>query len=98
MGSIVSRALPGHGTADGAAHSIVMPGLGPGIHEFRGVADPDDAQYAEKTGSSPRSSRGKLVDARAKPWHDDRGGHRLRAEPLSPGLGPGVTRECAAMP
>jgi hypothetical protein len=31
--------------------SIVMPGLGPGIHEFLGS--------------------GKLVDAKAKPWHDD---------------------------
>jgi hypothetical protein len=30
--------------------SVVMPGLGPGIHEFL--------------------CGGKLVDAKAKPWHD----------------------------
>src|SRR5262249_28517166 len=88
--SIASLSLPGHEITHVAAHSPVMPGLGPGIHEFHGAGHKKAPACRYKCGSSPRSPHGELVDAGAKPWHDDAGRHCLRAEPDSPGLGPGI--------
>ena len=52
--------------------STVMPGLGPGIHELqrkRLIQRHTVALYSAIAASAP----GKLVDARPKAWHDERG-------------------------
>src|SRR5205814_7911498 len=49
-------------------HSIVMPGLGPGIHEL----------------SSYPVMRGKLVDAKPKAWHDAVGSSQWSTAPGEP--------------
>src|SRR5207237_193494 len=51
--------------------STVMPGLGPGIHELRRKMLTRKRGGAE-TLSPPRLRAPKLVDARAKAWHDER--------------------------
>src|SRR5664279_1758306 len=95
--AMMSLALPGQGITDAAPHPIVMPGLGPGIHELLGAARAKAQECRDKYGFSRPAAQDELVDARAKPWHDGGGWRRLRAKPDSRGLGPGMTRECAAV-
>src|SRR5260221_5901483 len=80
---IVSLALRRRGITSAAAYLLVMPGLGlasTSCSEPR-VRKPRCAG----TNMAPLHDlhKGKLVDARAKPWHDDVGWWRLRAEPDS---------------
>src|SRR5258705_8743081 len=68
---------PGLGPVDWHPY-IVMPGLGPGIHELPAQAAATPSKTSRRTASSRRIvevpvASGKLVDARPKAWHDDRG-------------------------
>src|SRR5438552_1460797 len=55
---------------------FVMPGLGPGIHEFRWRRRGDRRRKSDPV-SPDKPFPLQLVDARAKPWHD--GGEVARA-------------------
>src|SRR5438874_11250945 len=55
---------------------FVMPGLGPGIHEFRRRRRGDRRRKSDPV-SPDKPFPLQLVDARAKPWHD--GGEVARA-------------------
>src|SRR5260221_12280952 len=88
LDSMASVALPGQEIAHAATHTLVMPGLGPGIHELLGAGRAKAPGYQDKCGSSPRSPQGEPVDARAKPRHDEGGRHRLGVEPESRGARP----------
>src|SRR5260221_14754615 len=48
-----------------------MPGLGPGIHEFIPARSWRGALFLSSLNVLHLSNTAQLVDARAKPWHDE---------------------------
>src|SRR6266404_2080854 len=77
------RSVRPRGIDVAVTHSLVMPGLGPGIHEFRG----HPRYECRWNGPFPCAE---LVDARPKAWHDGVGHRRLRPAPDSHGPGSGI--------